>query len=121
MVVKHFGKVHHTKQFDIGTFSHRVILPGPDGCSVKVTTFHGADGQRFAEISYLVDETVWILKGSVMLWTVTADKVEYQGTLSAGSTYHVPAGEKYELCVLEELDAVCFFSPAIGGPLPDND
>lgn len=107
---------HFTRDFGGGAFSHRVILPGPDQCRVKVTRFIAPPGFMAQDIKYDTDETVFVVSGSIRLVCdgVTRDLV-------TGECYHVPAGEAYDVEVKEPSVLICFFSQAgPAGPLPDN-
>lgn len=117
MVVKLPGNRHFTKDLGGGTLSHRLILAGEDECDVKMTQFHGARNFRSDEISYGVDETVYVVSGLLMVATYDGQRFDIGG----GGCYHVPAGESYSLEVLEDCVAVCVFSsPAVESPVPDD-
>ena len=118
MVVKGVSDRHFTKPFGEGSFSHRVILPERDASRVTVTEFHGKQGQKFEGVVYPVDETVRIVDGIVAItWGDRRERV----VLGLGTTYHVPAGEVYSVECVEDVTAVCFFSQAADGTLPQNE
>lgn len=111
---------HFTRHFEGGSFSDRVILPGSDRCRVKVTYFVGAKGQRFDNLSHPFDETVRIIKGLAEIgWSQGYAALAHQ--LVPGDTFHVPAGDTYSIEFVTDLEAVCFFSQAADGTMPDDE
>lgn len=119
MLFKQEGWKHFTRKYDpLLSYSHRVILPGREPSRVKVTEFHGVKGEVFEDITYPVDETVRIISGRVRLLSGKLDEV----TINAGGTYYVPAGDPpYTITILEDTVAVCFFSEAADGALPEDE
>ncbi len=116
MLIKQKGEKHFTKQFEGGSFSHRVLLPGRDPSRVKVTELTGLTGRSFLDISYPVDETVRIITGRV--------KISWKGgeqKIGAGGTYFVSAGEIYTLEFIQDTVAICVFSQAANGTLPEDE
>ena len=117
MVVKQPREYHFTKHFGEVAFSHRVILPGRDDSRGKVTMFFGNSGCRLDDIRNDVDETVYIRLGVVM--------IECEGSLwhlEAGSFYVVPAGQVYSIEVeCDGTEAICFYSQAEDGTLPQDE
>ena len=99
-----------------------MILPRRDACRVKVTDFIGLRGDKFNNVSYACDETVYIIRGRVQI-QFTGLITGGVGTwnLPAGTTYHVRAGESYSIRFIEETEAICFFSVAANGTLPDDE
>lgn len=110
------GQVHFTKSFGEGTESDRVLLPGKDGCRVKVTIFRPKANFKATGIRYPYDETFYVIRGA-MTATVNGEVIP----LSTGATFHVPAGDVYDLEV--DVDSVvhCTFSAGPNGELPDDD
>lgn len=120
MLFKQKGWKHFTRKYDpLLSYSHRVILPGRDAPSrVKVTEFHGVKGEVFDDITYTVDETVLIISGRVRILSGLIEEV----TINAGGMYHIPAGDDpYRITMLEDTVAVCFFSQAKNGTLPEDE
>ena len=119
IVIKHDGRFHHTREFEQDgrrvAWSDRILLPGPDGCNVKLTRFRCQPGAFFEGITYSVDETVCVVQGTMEIWVEGGDR----HWLSAGATYHVRAGIAYNVKVDTYLILICFFS-AVGDILPDD-
>lgn len=117
LIYKHRGTPHFTKEFGNGSASERLVLPTPDQCNIKVTRFMPKAGLILTDVAYSVDETVYLAKGVLELRLADGKLV----SLSTGDVYVVPAGVSYDINVIEDAEAVCVFSQAQGGPLPDND
>ena len=94
-----------------GAESVRTILPEEDDVAVKVTDFAGQPGDWCTDITYWSDETVILLFGKIQVRQ--DDKI---WTLTAGSYFHVTAGEVYDLRIIAACRAICVFSmnPTIG-------
>jgi quercetin dioxygenase-like cupin family protein len=116
MIVKRHNNDHFTRRFSNVSTSARMILPGRDGVRVKVTEFVAEGEDRFEDVSYPFDETVRIIAGSA---TILERSGRIHGVLP-GDTYHVPAGESYSIYFMPGTRAVCFFSQAADGTLPDD-
>lgn len=119
MVVKNSLKPEHfTRDLGDGTISHRLILPGPDRCAVKVTKFEPKAGFVAEDVVNPTDETVVVLRGMVWIMDLVTRK---QSPVHPGETYHIPAGEHFGIQVDHDSVLICMFSAAPGGPLPDNE
>ena len=118
MVFKPAGKYHGTRQLDGGSYSHRVFLPGRDPAArVKMTLFTAVEGAEFKDVCYPVDETVHITFGHGFIRKADGEILE----VSIGASYYVPAGEMYSLICTTQMTAVCFFSQAADGTLPQDE
>lgn len=116
IIHKRKGQAHFAKDFGGGTASDRIVLPGPDGCRVKVTMFRPKAGFSARDIVYPVDETVHAVAGRTRVHR--SDGTDF--ALETGDTYFVPAGTTYGLTALTDGALLCVFSAAADGPLPDD-
>ena len=116
ILVKKKAEPHFTKEFDGRTTSDRIILPEKDECRVKVTMFRPKAGFTIGNIVYPCDETVHMVAGRLRITLADGTDVD----LEEGDTYFVPAGFSYSLSAVEDGEALCVFSQAGDGPLPDN-
>ena len=116
ILVKKNGEAHFTKEFDGRTTSDRIILPEADDCRVKVTMFRPKVGFAVEHIVYDCDETVYMVSGELRITLSDGTNVD----LVKGDTYFVPAGCTYGLSTTADGEALCVFSQADDGPMPDN-
>ena len=116
MIIKYPRQRHFTLDFGAGTVSHRVILPGRDGCRVKVTKFNPNAGFCPGEgMRHETDGVVYVLDGRIKF--ISRDQVEI---LDTGAMYYTPAGVPTTMTAIEDSRLLCVFFPAEGGPLPDD-
>lgn len=123
MIIRKAGTEWVVKDFGRGAKSRRLILPGRDGCDVKVTEFSAPKGWESEEdIFYEQTEVVRVLSGQVKLTLgeIPLTSQEWEKILGPGDVYVVRARESYAVEVLEDLLLYCVFCPQ-PGPLPDDE
>ena len=121
MIIKNSADIHWTKNFGDSAFSNRLVLPGRDGCRVKVTRFVGKMGYELNDICNETDETIYVESGEVRLEFNFRNDVSRKSFhhVTSETVVHIPAGEKYNLRVVRECALICMFSAAVT-LLPDD-
>ena len=118
VVAKQGREKHFTKSFVGGTVSHRVILPGPDDCPIKVTKFVPKEGFSPGEVRHNTDEFVYVLEGEIEIEFILECS---KHVLRTGGSYYVPAGTGTKFRALEDSLVLCVFFRGDDGKLPEND
>lgn len=73
-------------------------------------------GMSLSDIVYDTDETVYLQSGKIQLLLEDHQTI----VLLPGDIYVVPAQVSYGIQVLEDSEAICVFSRANQGPLPND-